>query len=699
MPLNGSAGGSVVGYDTVTVLYGENGENGKTVYNYHNEPDLVLGYNDTYYSFIFPLRPPYASNIPDPQNGNLLAQTDFKNVNGDFKTVNQTINTYNSNSSVENVVYGVQSTRITTLEHNVTCESSTVGSVPPEPCSRYEMSYRTLTSDWNYLSSTDVKDYDQNDDSKFSETVTDYFYENSNHMMPTKTVTHNSKDEIITTHTSYPLDFSTTANSDPIAVGIKYLQDNHVVNAPVETYTQKANANGSNVRTVSGVLNTYKTTSPELELIYDLETSSPLTSFNPLSINQSNVTMNSSYQQLIKMDSYDGSGNLLQQHKIDDVKHTYIWDYNSSLPVAEIINGGKTETAYTSFESNGTGKWSYSGSTVSDPSPPTGTRAYDLSAGAITTSSTVQLSASKKYIVSYWAKNVNPFTVTGTVNNGVTTGKKIGNYTYFEHLITGVTAVTVSFPNGGTGGTRIDELRLYPQTAQMTTYTFEPLIGMTSQCDANNKISYYEYDGLGRLKLIRDQDKYIIKQFAYKYQLYASSDPIWQATGITRCKPCTQNNNYSTNILQQQEQNINTSSSATTRWVDIGTSTACGLPDWQSTSTVRCQVINTHITGYQEIQQTDMNPCSGQGTRWVLGNYNTSECHNQCSTCTGDDKKCINGVCETGSKIYYAKKQEGNVWTYWYRYWWSDCSSSIPSYSDDFNHDPDYDLHSGCFSN
>jgi YD repeat-containing protein len=54
--------------------------------------------------------------------------------------------------------------------------------------------------------------------------------------------------------------------------------------------------------------------------------------------------------------------------------------------------------------------------------------------------------------------------------------------------------------------------------ALVTTYTYSPLFGITSETDPSGKITYYEYDGLGRLKLIRDQNNNILKKFDYKYR-------------------------------------------------------------------------------------------------------------------------------------------------------------------------------------
>jgi hypothetical protein len=67
-------------------------------------------------------------------------------------------------------------------------------------------------------------------------------------------------------------------------------------------------------------------------------------------------------------------------------------------------------------------------------------------------------------------------------------------------------------------GVGLDDIRIYPSDAQMTTYTYHLSYGVTSVTDPSNKTVYYEYDDIGRLKLLRDQNKNIIKVYDYNYQ-------------------------------------------------------------------------------------------------------------------------------------------------------------------------------------
>lgn len=59
---------------------------------------------------------------------------------------------------------------------------------------------------------------------------------------------------------------------------------------------------------------------------------------------------------------------------------------------------------------------------------------------------------------------------------------------------------------------------LAAEGAPVTTYTYTPLVGMTSSTDPTGKTTFYEYDGLGRLKLLRGQNGMILKQYEYQYQ-------------------------------------------------------------------------------------------------------------------------------------------------------------------------------------
>lgn len=209
-----------------------------------------------------------------------------------------------------------------------------------------------------------------------------------------------------------------------------------------------------------------------------------------------------------RFNKFDPYGNILQQQQENDIYQSYIWDYDSVYPVAQCYNADYNSIAYTSFEANGQGNW-----TISSAARPsggvTGSNYYDMSNGSITKTG---LSSGTTYIVSYWTNTPTPFTITGT-QGAAFQGKTIGNWHYYEHTVSGVTQVTIPQSSGG-----IDELRLYPSNAQMKTYTYAPLIGTTSSCSANNTIIYYEYDGLGRLKLVRDQDGNVLKTYEYHYK-------------------------------------------------------------------------------------------------------------------------------------------------------------------------------------
>lgn len=64
----------------------------------------------------------------------------------------------------------------------------------------------------------------------------------------------------------------------------------------------------------------------------------------------------------------------------------------------------------------------------------------------------------------------------------------------------------------------INDLRVDLPQAMVTTYTYAPLIGVTSITDPKGLKSTYDYDNYNRLKFIKDGDGNILKEYKYNYK-------------------------------------------------------------------------------------------------------------------------------------------------------------------------------------
>jgi YD repeat-containing protein len=64
---------------------------------------------------------------------------------------------------------------------------------------------------------------------------------------------------------------------------------------------------------------------------------------------------------------------------------------------------------------------------------------------------------------------------------------------------------------------KIQLLRDRLPKAEITHYTFNAY-GMTSKVDPNGQPTFYEYDDLDRLKLIKDFEGNILKSYTYQYK-------------------------------------------------------------------------------------------------------------------------------------------------------------------------------------
>lgn len=199
---------------------------------------------------------------------------------------------------------------------------------------------------------------------------------------------------------------------------------------------------------------------------------------------------------------YDDFANPIEIKSNDNIIKSVIWDFNLQKPIAYVANASFQDIAYTSFENFNQGNWNY----TSNPNSNyylTGTKSHNLSNSSISKSG---LSLNKDYIVTFWLRN-------GSYVNSINASAIISRdgWTLYSHTFSGTNSLTIS------GQGEIDELRISPVGAQMETFTYLPLVGISSMNNANNRITYYEYDDFGRLKHVRDDQRNIIKSYDYKY--------------------------------------------------------------------------------------------------------------------------------------------------------------------------------------
>jgi hypothetical protein len=507
--------GNTVGYDQVTeyTVDPETGvDNGKTVYTYNNSADTTFTYSG--------YKLPGLSNLPNNLNGLPRSKYVFAKTGSGYRRIAATDYFYRS---ANRVIYDAMKYQALTnlLPGNVgpiTCYIPTVqacncpGQIDSTGLYIIANFYPAMSSELVLLDSTVDRSIDQNDTTIQLKTVTKNYYDNPKHNQVTRTSITDSKNNTTTSLIKYPQDyipngFTVTGNT---------ILDSMINKNMVASTIEKRDSfyySGSSTGYVKGAqLNLYRFLTPMqsigLDKQYNLDVQSPVTDFQGFAINNNLTSQDSRYRQMISFDSYTSDNNIQQYTLTDQLPMSVIWDYYNNYPIAQVKKAGVGEIAYTSFEADGKGNWTFSGATSADITSPTGGNCYNLAGGNITKAG---LNTATVFTVSYWRKTASALTITGTQAGYPIQGKTIDGWTFFEHKITGQSTITVS----GTGS--IDELRLYPFNAQMTTYTYSPLTGMSSACGIDNKIAYYFYDEFLRLKWIKDQDKNIIKTFRYHY--------------------------------------------------------------------------------------------------------------------------------------------------------------------------------------
>jgi hypothetical protein len=250
----------------------------------------------------------------------------------------------------------------------------------------------------------------------------------------------------------------------------------------------------------------------------------------------------------IKYFQYDNGSNLSSVWgEMYNNRQAYMYDYNDKYITATIINAGashtynaaggilkyeKNATSYTSFETTKENGWKIMGTpNYLENTGVTGKKAFELNqnnsiksydiAPGTGLNNTYGIYDALK--LSFWATNAVGITLTNASIITVVptaTGPTINGFTYYEYKIdrtvNTAAVVDITLTNASeVGNAIIDEIRLYRADARMQTSTYDPLLGKTSECDENNRITYYEYDEKGRIRFVKDEKKNVVKMYEY----------------------------------------------------------------------------------------------------------------------------------------------------------------------------------------
>jgi len=492
--------GSYVGYSQVTekILDKDNNLQGYTVYKYTNfdtNPDSmpVVSAAPYYYRDFF------KPNSKEEERGQLLSKTDFSFDNKPVR--------------VENYQYvKIQRAGFRGLE------------VKPVPCSK--LPYFTYSiyeiSNNSFLPSKKEEIYYDKNGNETQKSVETYTYDNNNFV---KTITTtNSNNQTLTTLNKYPADFSNTAPYN------KMVQKN-ILNPVVQKITY---LNGTN-KVISGEYLNFSEYSTSAGKIYK-----PQSISNLLNDNSVTTTNYGSFWKQNMTFTYTDFGKILTAFNIKSGLSTvYLWGYNYQYPIIKIENATLNQIknlvdekywkrAQGTLDNDDLHVVLYNGqyyvqmdvlrdvyNSYSNENQP-----VDLAvrfSGVQEIQNTEEFNQYVENLVLLPISNINfdenadaYFLLNGIklINNKVT----ITSITRTD--IDGLVPMELADPIQELGET----LRTALPNAQVWTYTYKPLVGITSITDPRGVTTTFQYDEFGRLKNAKDSDLKLLQEYNYHYK-------------------------------------------------------------------------------------------------------------------------------------------------------------------------------------
>lgn len=476
-------------YPFVTEYTGTKGVNiGKQTYSYSWVNDLPIT--------------PAVDDRPEVQTlhwrrGKLLEEKQYEAIdNTNYKLKRQVNNVYEVINPSTILNAGILVSQIAYLSGAT--EPMYYDGIQPMP---FSFKFYDLKTGAYQMTSSVVKTFD----SAIAQESSNFYGFNSNIQPVVVTKSQSNGDQLISRY-RYANDYG---NVNPIndGAGIAKLMEINAVAVPVEQISSILPVGGYE-KVISARLKSFYPTKPLIKDEYFAEITEPLGGYPYSSIDGSgNLTVSPVMTKRLSYTSFDESNNVTGVTLLPGKNTSYIWGYKKSLVIAEVENASANEIAYSSFEEQGKGNWTYSETAVKQPADNgfTGKYVYDFAASAQISKNGLP---AKQYTVSYWSNK--PCTVNNLAPSIVGQANAQGWILYTHYLSPATGTITIT-----SNDAVIDELKLYPSLANMKTYTHLPSIGVTDVVDIRNEVNSFEYDGLQKLANVKDYNNHIKQNYTY----------------------------------------------------------------------------------------------------------------------------------------------------------------------------------------
>jgi YD repeat-containing protein len=333
---------------------------------------------------------------------------------------------------------------------------------------------------------------------KLNEAMTssvNYFYNPTNNLLALQNSV-DSKGNIIEIKNYYVEDYNLSNSSNSV---LSKMKNDNILNVPISTETWQTKPGQSPELLSTSVTEFGVAPNGDYKPVttYGLQTDKPVPLSSVGAFDPDNLIRNRGLIKPVAQFNYDywAPGPKEMVDIAGNRVKAFLYRYPDGLPVATITNANADDCYYISsadFTSNNT---FFSKSALSKESKIT----YRASTG-----SKIRVALGQWNGVSWVFSDINP-DVTETIANGGV---------YYEYTIPQGYQVQVRNENN----CHLDEFRFYPKNASMQTVAYDAAGRKISECDSNNRSTYYEYDGLGRITKVFDENHNIIKTYEYHFK-------------------------------------------------------------------------------------------------------------------------------------------------------------------------------------